>query len=323
MRDFYMDVLEEEQIPLDIDGIIYAMGGGGTNDYNALMNKPSINGIPLQGNKTDAELGITTSLMDELSVTTTVGGAKSGTKYDAGDRIEKIIRDMLNPVVNPQLTNPSATLSYDVPSLFAVGDTINAKTATVGLNRGLINPQYTADEKYRSGAATGFALSIQGATITFDESNTTGLFDVPSFTRNSKGNVTLTATASYGEGCQPKNSAGEDYDAPLPSGSKSTTKSIEFILPFLYGVASDKSAIDLDSLTRDVSRKGQKKYTYTTNDEFMVIAYDSSYGDLTLIQDGNGFDGTTGFEKMVIGDYYVYVAKSATIDTDSIYTFTF
>ena len=320
-----LEIIEQETINLDLGGVIYngGSGGGGTSDYNSLRNKPSINGVTLQGDKTDAELGITTALMDDINVTNTVGGAKTGMKYDAGERIETIIRNMLNPVMNPQLTNPSATLSYDVPSLVAVGDMIGSKTATVGLNRGSINPQYTADEKYRSGAATGYALKVHGSTITFEEDNTTGLFNVPSFTKNTKGNVTITATASYGEGCQPKNSVGEDFDSPYPSGSKSTTKTIEFIIPFFYGAVSDKSSIDIESLTKDVSKKGQKKYSYTTNDEFMVIAYDSSYGDLTLIQDGNGFDGTTGFEKMVIGDYYVYVAKSATIDTDALYTFSF
>ena len=34
-------------------------GSGGTTDYNALTNKPSINGITLTGNKTPFDLGIT------------------------------------------------------------------------------------------------------------------------------------------------------------------------------------------------------------------------------------------------------------------------
>ena len=34
-------------------------GGSGTTNYNVLLNKPSINGIELRGNKTLADLGIT------------------------------------------------------------------------------------------------------------------------------------------------------------------------------------------------------------------------------------------------------------------------
>lgn len=33
-------------------------GSGGTTDYNALTNKPSINGITLTGNKTSIDLGM-------------------------------------------------------------------------------------------------------------------------------------------------------------------------------------------------------------------------------------------------------------------------
>lgn len=40
-------------------------GGGGTTDYNALNNKPSINGVSLTGNKSTADLGIT--IPDQLS----------------------------------------------------------------------------------------------------------------------------------------------------------------------------------------------------------------------------------------------------------------
>ena len=34
----------------------YGSGGSGTNNYNALLNKPSINGVTLTGNKTLADL---------------------------------------------------------------------------------------------------------------------------------------------------------------------------------------------------------------------------------------------------------------------------
>ena len=48
-----------------LEWIIATYGGGsgsgssGTTDYNALTNKPSINGITLTGNKTPLDLGIT------------------------------------------------------------------------------------------------------------------------------------------------------------------------------------------------------------------------------------------------------------------------
>ena len=39
---------------------------GGTNDYNRLVNKPSIESVELQGNKTFGELGISSIDADDL-----------------------------------------------------------------------------------------------------------------------------------------------------------------------------------------------------------------------------------------------------------------
>lgn len=41
--------------------------GGGNNDYNLLDNKPSINAVPLTGNKTTAELGLFSGDYDDLT----------------------------------------------------------------------------------------------------------------------------------------------------------------------------------------------------------------------------------------------------------------
>lgn len=41
-----------------LDEIARNGGGGGTNDYPNLRNKPSINGVTLEGNKSSSELKI-------------------------------------------------------------------------------------------------------------------------------------------------------------------------------------------------------------------------------------------------------------------------
>lgn len=43
---------------VNLGHVVGGDGGGGTTDYNLLLNKPSINGIPLQGNLTTEGLGI-------------------------------------------------------------------------------------------------------------------------------------------------------------------------------------------------------------------------------------------------------------------------
>lgn len=47
--------------------LIAGGGGGGTNDYNDLTNKPQINNVTLSGNKTSSDLGLFSGDYDELS----------------------------------------------------------------------------------------------------------------------------------------------------------------------------------------------------------------------------------------------------------------
>ena len=54
-------------------------GGGGTSNYNQLNNKPSINGVTLQGNKTSADLNI--SGMPENPLATSHGGTGNADGY--------------------------------------------------------------------------------------------------------------------------------------------------------------------------------------------------------------------------------------------------
>lgn len=300
-------------------------GGGGTTNYNALSNKPQINGVTLTGNKTAQDLGIDGSgtLTEDLTVVKDVGGITAGTVYPAGTAISDIIDDMLAPTVNPTLTDPKSVLTYDAPTIVAVGESVPAKTANVSLDRGRINPQYTADEPYRSGAATGYSISVTNSTPTFDDSNVSGSFSVPSFTRSTKGNVTVTATASYGQGCQPKDSSGANYSTPLPAGSKSTTKTIKFVIPFRYGVVNQKDLTDFDGLTVDLTEKQDKKYAFTTDNQYGVIAYDQSYGNLSKIFDQNNFDVTSDWEQHVLGESVYYVMVSPTTDIGAEYSFKF
>lgn len=57
---------------IDADGTLHAVGGGGggtggTSNYNDLMNKPSINGVTLQGKKTLEDLGVDALAEEKVS----------------------------------------------------------------------------------------------------------------------------------------------------------------------------------------------------------------------------------------------------------------
>ena len=70
---------------VDVDGTLHAIGGGtgGTSDYNALENKPQINGVTLQGNLSNSDLGIKqTYTANDIAFT---DGETFQQKFDLGE----------------------------------------------------------------------------------------------------------------------------------------------------------------------------------------------------------------------------------------------
>ena len=256
-----------------------------------------------------------------------VGGIPSGTTINADDDVASVIKRMLTTVYYPTFTAPSATLNYNTPTLVKVGANIPALTATVAFNAGAITLQ-GVKQANRAGEATEYSVATSGATTDYNESKATNSFSVPALTRATKGNITVTGSVKYAQGPQPKDSNGDDYGSPLAAGSVNTaTKTFEFILPFCYGVSNTPTISDLTGLTEVLEKKGEKKYTYSTNNQHMVIAYDSSYGDLTSIKDPNNFETKDSWNKSVLtvdgNQYNVYISQTAPTNPSAEYTFKF
>lgn len=213
-------------------------GGSGVTNYAFLTNLPKINGVELKGNKTSADLGIVSgsgALESELTVTKTVGGISQDKTYAVGTPLETILRDLLNPVENPRLTAPSATISTTGNLLLEPGETQNV-TITITFNQGSISPANGTSGK-RAGEATGYALN-NGSRQT---SNT---FSV-TVTESNKifvGNVDHTA------GEQPKNSKGENFSSPYPAGTINTSElKFEYVSP-IWSNARVITTIDKEQL---------------------------------------------------------------------------
>jgi len=264
------------------------------------------------------------SLQKAITAAIEVGGIEVGDNFAVGTSYDDMWDALLNPTLFPTFTAPSASLSYSADTYYEVGTSVAATPGMVALNRGSISPAY-GTSGYRSGEATGYALASSGADTEYSDSNTTGLFSVSALTRSTKGNIVLTATASYAAGEQPKDSKGNNYDSPLAAGSKTASKTMQFILPYYYGKSSTATVSSFSGLTKSVTAKGQKQFKFTTNNEYMVFAYDKSYGNLSSILDPNSFEVLSGWTKntLTVGgfDYYVYVANSATTDTNAQFTF--
>lgn len=213
-------------------------GGEGTRNYNQLINRPKVNNVVLEGDKTtedlipigtglqfneDGELeavgggGGSAELTDDLTTSVTVGGIQSGTTYEEGTSLETIFRNLLNPVAYPTLTNPSVSLAGSGSKLLETGATL-AVTLTATFSRGSINPAY-GTSGYRSGAVQGYTLN-SGT----EQSENTWAETV------SANNRTFKCSARYAAGEQPKDSVGNNYSTPLPAGSvESGTVTYDFV----------------------------------------------------------------------------------------------
>lgn len=104
----------------------------------------------------------------------------------------------------------------------------------------------------------------------------------------------------------------------------STIKTIRWVYPFFYGEDSNdlSGGTGIENLTKSVSRKGNKTLGINATNEFIYFAYPASYGDLSTILDGNGFNVTSSFTKHtanvtppvsgVARSYNIYKSNSVT-----------
>ena len=271
--------------------------------------------------------GSSGELEADLIVSNPIGRYAMDEKIDAGTGFETIFQGLLSKTYYPALTDPSLSINYGAASLMKVGAMVPAQRATLNYNRGSINPQYTAESQDRAGEATGYSASLSGASIQYSDSGAGNQFDIPTFTRNSPGNVTLNGSVNYAAGVQPKDSDGGDYQLPLPAGSKSASKTIEFILPFYWGKNAASSLTDFTGLTEDLTKKGQKNYRYVgANNEYLYIAYNASYGNLKNIIDENNIENIDSWEKSsltVDGQSYTVYRSGFAITGSPSFTFKF
>ena len=97
-----------------------AGGGGGTTNYNALENKPEINGVLLQGNKSTSDLGFGTAAEKDYTDTVTDSGTDLPTSNAVYDFVQPQIdtlRLMMDATVygfriDKQDSNPETRVEY-------------------------------------------------------------------------------------------------------------------------------------------------------------------------------------------------------------------
>ena len=229
--------------------------------------------------------------MDTISA---LGGIAAGTNLN-GLTTHEVLKKLLYPYVDATVGNATATPNggtYEkgvTKTITKVSITITKKSEPIS-KVALYNGSTLVQEK------TGDAVK-NGGTIEF-----TGL----SINVSSNGGK-LTVKVTY-----------PDANGNAKTVSKDTG-AFSFISPYFYGVCGAADTLNATlvlGLTKDLTAKGTKTYSYTTNAQRMVIAYPSSYGKLKLVKDGNGLDNTGAFGSPttvsvtssygVTESYYVY-----------------
>lgn len=105
------------------------------------------------------------------------------------------------------------------------------------------------------------------------------------------------------------------------------TVNITYHYPSYIGVVANGATIDeaaVKALTKSVEWGKGKTAALTQANQKIVYAYPASYGDLTSIKDGNGFQGFAGYTKQTVtvnGQAYNVYVQNLPATSSSTYTF--
>ena len=149
----------------------------------------------------------------ELTTPSAVGGIAQGTKVSdlEGKTFAEMFDDLLFPTVNPTFTAPSASIAFksysSTQEIGAAGPT--SANFTTGYNAGAItlNGTKQADRGGSHNTESSF-IYVNGSASNKTLPSTVAL-----------GSTTFKYRAAYGEGPQPKNNKGGNYDSPLEAGT--------------------------------------------------------------------------------------------------------
>ena len=245
-------------------------------EYEALSPEEQMNGTIYFITDEEGGGGGSGVLTEDLVATVSVGGITSGTKFDKGTSLEDILVALLSPILYPTFVNPSASIIATGTKLIEKGGSLDV-TFTITFDRGSINPAY-GTSGYRSGVATSYSLdSTTQSTNTFTKTIT-------------EAKTKYQGSVAYAEGEQPKDSNGNNYSYPLPSGSVTTnTITYEFVNA-IWANISDISTIEKLSLISKSAKQKDMVFPAQTVSNPEVFDIPASWS-VTAVQVKNDLSG--------------------------------
>jgi hypothetical protein len=228
-------------------------------------------------------------LTQDLTTNQTVGGISSGNLFAAGSTIEALLRTMLISAIDSSIS--SLSLKNNASTVW------NSSTTREVYND--IGPFNTASFSSAAQSPTGLypisaSLTASGGTTGdfdiyfgddgFGSSNSFGLGGSQTITKTSPGTVTFTVKS-------------ED---PVSFSSKTTSRTATYVYPFYYGSSTTdySTSGNVDGvLSKSIVSKSTRTVNYDFSSKFAYFCYPASYGDLSSVKDGNGFEVKEAFDK--------------------------
>lgn len=270
----------------------------GVSSYGQLTDKPTLNGVEINGDQTSEDLKIdvtTTKTTEQITVQLgsggTAGGYKTGDVIEAGTTLNNFLKKLLQKQVPPTYKAPTLSLSGD-------GDT----PVECGTQQTLkINASFTQND---GGALTSYTLKRGAETLIDGDSSITEYTDenvtIPD------GSITYSATASYAQGPIKNDNLGQPYPTGrIEAGTTSQATKQYTGQRFCFWQASPNDLPVASSANiRALTSKGYKAnnsnivVTIPSGTRCVVMAYPETYGELSkVLQQTSNLDIKGSFVK--------------------------
>ena len=245
------------------------------------------------------------SVSDNTEMQEDVGGIEAGTTAGElrGQSMSNIFDNMFFPTVQPSLQSTnSVNLVSNYTGTREVGASYTVDLAA-SFNRGqIINGDGSFGPTLVGNA---YEYTFNGNVPSLPITQPGNVLQVAGITLEGSNNFSVISAYNEGTGEYYDSTGNESniFDPLRGAGSSSdTSSSYNGVFPFFWGGnASDLTDGSIYGvLSKQILTKSDKSVNYNFSDEYGYFCYPSSYGDLTLILDANGFNVTSAFTKYTV-----------------------
>lgn len=276
-----------EEVYTNSDNLVRYIGTAYDNTTLLFNPDPTyINGHGTEINEVSIRANTGGSSIFQDDIVVSLSNNKTLGKYENGETIpsagkspEEVMRMIAIETIDPTFVNPSLTLSSSVTGVREVGVNL-AITLTAIFNRGQIKGKIVngvwdanAEQNKRAGVATKYLFD--------GTSNGNNNVKTISNYTTKLGANTFSAVVEYESGPQPIDSAGNNYNSPLPSGNISRTTSYTGVYRRFFGSSSNNNidnSTDVRALPQTALDNASTTFfldTGNVNRSFYIVIPDS------------------------------------------------